>query len=90
MKVAKLNKLVKDAELDSIDLIHRRDQAIRDKRNYQTTLESVAPYRIKLDAKVQLKLCELRINEMNDELSKRALSLRDRNKIKGADIAHGS
>ena len=78
-----MDKLVKDAELDSIDLVARRDQAMRDKQNYRCTLQSVAPYRIKQDAEIQLKLCEQRIKDMNYELKKRALSLRDQNKNKG-------
>jgi len=82
-----MNEIIKDAELNSIELVERRDQIIREKQNFRSTLNCVAPYRTKRDANIQIVLCEKRIKELNQEIERRAIVLKEQNKNKGATNA---
>lgn len=72
----------KYSELDSEELVKQRNKAMEDKQESIVTPKSAAPYQTIHDAEIQIILCDTRIKYMNDELERRAIALKNKNKIK--------
>ena len=77
-----MDKLLEKAVLDLKDIVQKRKQLIREKREYEITLRSVAPRRIKEDATKQIELHTTRIGELTEIIKQKREEIYNQNKAK--------